>query len=58
MKMVFKIEEYEIIGVGDSAGGNLIAVLQNWLIVNKQKGIELKFPKALLLNYPGELTSV
>lgn len=54
---MFKLTDYEIIFIGDSAGGNLIAGLQNWLIINELKGIKLKQPKALVFNYPGDIIS-
>ena len=42
-----KDNEYEIILVGDSAGGCLISCLTNWIILN-----DLKKPKSMLMIYP------
>lgn len=52
-----KVADYEVILVGDSAGGNLCLVLQNWIIANRLNGASLKQPKSMILNYPGALTS-
>lgn len=57
MNEIFKIKDFEMVWVGDSAGGTLLACLQSWLIINRSKGISLKFPKSLILNYPGILIS-
>jgi acetyl esterase/lipase len=38
--------------IGDSAGGNLVLSLTNFLVINK-----LKVPDKIILIYPGNLTS-
>lgn len=46
------LKDYEVAMVGDSAGGNMVCSLTNWIIANG-----LRKPKGLVLNYPGEMIS-
>lgn len=53
MENVLQVDNSKIIFLGDSAGGNLVTILQNWIIINKMKGINLQMPICSILNYPG-----
>ena len=52
LKNVIKVDNFEIIFLGDSAGGTLLTSLTNWIIINN-----LPKPKCLILNYPGIIKS-
>ena len=57
LEKILKLQDYRIILVGDSAGANLVLGIQNWIIVNKAKGVDLKMPQCVILDYPGKLSS-
>lgn len=44
---VLKLDDYKIVLTGDSAGGNIVLGILNWLIMN-----QLSIPKGVLLCYP------
>ena len=47
IQKVLKLENYNLVLTGDSAGGNICLAILNWLIMN-----QIPLPKGLLLCYP------